>query len=135
MSHVLLFNPRLRKYEYKFCAVREILGFLEIVEERMKDTLTAFTADGDFLAVLTTVKTVMVSLFFGSYYCVFFFSAILVVEEILLMFQVWNTNNGSLLAEWKPEDREFGSNFSCLACSFVGKKVVLLLDFVAQVGQ
>lgn len=37
--------------------------------------------------------------------------------------QIWSTNDGSLLAEWKQPDGEPVVSYSCLACSFVGKKV------------
>lgn len=41
-------------------------------------------------------------------------------------FQIWNTDNRGLLAEWKPADGDPGGPFSCMACSFVGKKVIFL---------
>lgn len=37
--------------------------------------------------------------------------------------QIWSTNDGSLLAEWKQPDGEPVVSYSCLACGFVGKKV------------
>ena len=40
-------------------------------------------------------------------------------------FQIWSTSSGSLLAEWKRSGEDPGGRFSCMACSFVGKKVVL----------
>ncbi|KVH98017.1 Small-subunit processome, Utp12 [Cynara cardunculus var. scolymus] len=36
--------------------------------------------------------------------------------------KVWNTSDGNLLAEWKQPDGESDAHFSCIACSFVGKK-------------
>lgn len=40
-------------------------------------------------------------------------------------FQIWNTNDGNLLAEWKPSDGDHDHiHYSCIACSFTGKKVV-----------
>ncbi|GKA72083.1 small-subunit processome, Utp12 [Tanacetum coccineum] len=35
--------------------------------------------------------------------------------------KVWNTSDGNLLAEWK-QDGDSDVEFSCIACSFVGKK-------------
>ncbi|KAJ9190074.1 hypothetical protein P3X46_001308 [Hevea brasiliensis] len=62
-------------------------------KEKLKSVITSFTPDGDFLAILSPNGTV----------------------------KIWSTGNGSLLAEWKQSD---GSpvNYSCMACSFVGKK-------------
>lgn len=39
-------------------------------------------------------------------------------------FQIWNTNSGCLLVEWKPSDGDDDIRYSCTACSFTGKKVV-----------
>ncbi|KAJ9559516.1 hypothetical protein OSB04_004676 [Centaurea solstitialis] len=53
------------------------------------------------------------------------FAAILsngVLKQPLFMLQVWNTSDGNLLAEWKHPDGESDVQFSCIACSFVGKK-------------
>ncbi|GFY96990.1 hypothetical protein Acr_11g0012960 [Actinidia rufa] len=36
--------------------------------------------------------------------------------------QIWNTNSGTLLAEWRQSDADSDVSFSCMACSFVGKK-------------
>ncbi|KAL7616693.1 uncharacterized protein LOC111909561 isoform X1 [Lactuca sativa] len=36
--------------------------------------------------------------------------------------KVWNTSDGSQLAEWKQSDGDSVAQFSCIACSFVGKK-------------
>jgi len=40
------------------------------------------------------------------------------------IFQIWNTNSGDLLAEGKPSDGDHDIRYSCIACSFTGKKVV-----------
>ncbi|XP_071733451.1 uncharacterized protein [Rutidosis leptorrhynchoides] len=48
-----------------------------------------------------------------------FFAAILPDGTI----KVWNTSDGNLLAEWKRSDDEYSDiQFSCIACSSVGKK-------------
>ncbi|KAJ9179074.1 hypothetical protein P3X46_010898 [Hevea brasiliensis] len=62
-------------------------------KEKLKPVITSFTPDGDFLAILSPNGTV----------------------------KIWNTGNGSLLAEWKQSD-DCPVNYSCIACSSVGKK-------------
>lgn len=37
--------------------------------------------------------------------------------------QVWNTDSGNLLAECNPSDGDSDICYSCIACSFIGKKV------------
>lgn len=64
-----------------------------MTKEKLKSVITSFTPEGDFLAVLSPNGTV----------------------------KIWNTGNGSLLAEWKHSD-DNPVNYSCMACSFVGKK-------------
>lgn len=39
-------------------------------------------------------------------------------------FQIWNTNSGDRLAEWKPSNGDHDIGYSCIACSFTGKKVL-----------
>ncbi|KAL8233351.1 hypothetical protein R6Q59_019451 [Mikania micrantha] len=36
--------------------------------------------------------------------------------------KVWNTSDGNLLSEWKHPSRHDGVEYTCVACSFVGKK-------------
>ncbi|KAL8232363.1 hypothetical protein R6Q57_002141 [Mikania cordata] len=36
--------------------------------------------------------------------------------------KVWNTSDGNLLSEWKHPSRHDGVEYTCIACSFVGKK-------------
>ncbi|KAK1436823.1 hypothetical protein QVD17_02607 [Tagetes erecta] len=36
--------------------------------------------------------------------------------------KVWNTSDGNLLAEWKHPSGQEGVEYTCIACSFVGKK-------------
>ncbi|KAL5575622.1 hypothetical protein UlMin_017321 [Ulmus minor] len=64
-----------------------------MTKKSLKSLVTAFTPDGDYLAILSPDGTV----------------------------KIWSTSNGILLAEWKPSDGD-GGRFSCMACSFVGKK-------------
>ncbi|OIW19882.1 hypothetical protein TanjilG_27273 [Lupinus angustifolius] len=59
-----------------------------------KPALTAFTRNGDYLAILSANGTA----------------------------KIWNTSNGSLVAEWKPSDGDHDISYSCIACSFTGKK-------------
>lgn len=65
-----------------------------MAKRMLKSLITSFTSDGDFLAVLSPNGVV----------------------------KIWSTNDGSLLAEWKQPDGEPVVSYSCLACSFVGKK-------------
>ncbi|KAF2323259.1 hypothetical protein GH714_034362 [Hevea brasiliensis] len=62
-------------------------------KEKLKPAITSFTPDGDFLAILSPNGTV----------------------------KIWNTGNGSLLADWKQSD-DCPVNYSCIACCSVGKK-------------
>ncbi|XP_022714498.1 uncharacterized protein LOC111274112 [Durio zibethinus] len=41
-----------------------------------------------------------------------------------LSLAIWSTSTGSLLAEWKQSDGNPANSYSCMACSFIGKKVV-----------
>ncbi|GAU22312.1 hypothetical protein TSUD_261120 [Trifolium subterraneum] len=67
----------------------------EMVKDKLKEpVLTAFTPNGDYVAILSANATV----------------------------KIWNTNNGDLLAEWKPSDGDHDIHYSCIACSFTGKK-------------
>ncbi|KAI7750776.1 hypothetical protein M8C21_028349 [Ambrosia artemisiifolia] len=36
--------------------------------------------------------------------------------------KVWNTSDGTLLSEWKHPSKQDGVQYTCIACSFVGKK-------------
>ncbi|KAI3761446.1 hypothetical protein L1987_51862 [Smallanthus sonchifolius] len=38
------------------------------------------------------------------------------------LLKVWNTSDGSLLAEWKHPSSHDGVQYTCIACSFVGNK-------------
>ncbi|CAL0308779.1 unnamed protein product [Lupinus luteus] len=59
-----------------------------------KPALTAFTRNGDYLAILSANGTA----------------------------KIWNTSNGNLVAEWKPTEGDDDISYSCIACSFTGKK-------------
>ncbi|KAK2378680.1 WD repeat-containing protein [Trifolium repens] len=66
-----------------------------MVKDKLKEpVLTAFTPNGDYVAILSSNLT----------------------------FKIWNTNTGDLLAEWKPSDGDDDIHYSCIACSFTGKK-------------
>ncbi|KAM6585895.1 hypothetical protein CsatB_012897 [Cannabis sativa] len=60
----------------------------------MKHLISAFTPDGDYIAILSSNGKV----------------------------KIWSTSDGSLFSEWKQLDENPGSKFSCMGCSFVGKK-------------
>ncbi|XP_076921678.1 uncharacterized protein LOC143583181 [Bidens hawaiensis] len=38
------------------------------------------------------------------------------------LLKVWNTSDGSLLSEWEHPNKHDGVEYTCIACSFVGKK-------------
>ncbi|CAL0325964.1 unnamed protein product [Lupinus luteus] len=59
-----------------------------------KPALTAFTRNGDYVAVLSADGTAKIS----------------------------NTSNGCLVAEWKTSDGDPDISYSCIACNFTGKK-------------
>lgn len=66
-----------------------------MVKGKLKEPiLTAFTPNGDYAAILSANGTA----------------------------KIWNTNSGDLLAEWKPSDGDHDIRYSCIACSFTGKK-------------
>ncbi|CAJ2656242.1 unnamed protein product [Trifolium pratense] len=66
-----------------------------MLKDKLKEpVLTAFTPNGDYVAILSSNATV----------------------------KIWNTNSGDLLAEWKPSDGDHDIHYSCIACSFTGKK-------------
>ncbi|XP_027191904.1 uncharacterized protein [Cicer arietinum] len=66
-----------------------------MVKDKLKEpVLTAFTSNGDSVAILSANGTA----------------------------KIWNTNSGDLLAEWKPSDGDHDTHYSCIACSFTGKK-------------
>ncbi|XP_010537978.1 PREDICTED: WD repeat-containing protein 43 isoform X2 [Tarenaya hassleriana] len=65
-----------------------------MAREKLKPLLISFTADGNYLAVLSPNGTV----------------------------RVWSTTDESLLAEWQHSDSESAISSSCMALSFVGKK-------------
>ncbi|XP_058728938.1 uncharacterized protein LOC131601184 isoform X2 [Vicia villosa] len=66
-----------------------------MVKDKVKEpVLTAFTPNGDYVAILSGNGTA----------------------------KIWNTNSGDLLAEWKPSDGDDDVRYSCIACSFTGKK-------------
>lgn len=56
--------------------------------------ITAFTPDGNYLAILSSNGTL----------------------------KIWSTCDGSLLAEWKDSDGKNDGDYSCMACCFLGKK-------------
>ncbi|KAK7255280.1 hypothetical protein RIF29_28687 [Crotalaria pallida] len=59
-----------------------------------KPALTAFTRSCDHMAILSADGTA----------------------------KIWNTQNGYLVAEWKPSDGDHDNLYSSIACSFTGKK-------------
>ncbi|KAL6569052.1 hypothetical protein OROGR_000777 [Orobanche gracilis] len=61
-----------------------------------KSALSAFTRKGDYVAILSTDGSA----------------------------KIWNTSNGCLVAEWKPSDADHDISYSCIACSFTGKKLM-----------
>ncbi|KAI4355714.1 hypothetical protein L6164_004461 [Bauhinia variegata] len=65
-----------------------------MTEEVKKSLLTAFTPNGNYLAIMSSNGTA----------------------------KIWNTKSGDLLAEWKPSDGDSDIYYSCMACSFVRKK-------------
>lgn len=66
-----------------------------MVKDKSKESvLTAFTSNGDYVAILSTNGIA----------------------------KIWNTNSGDLFAEWKPSDGDLDIRYSCIACSFTGKK-------------
>ncbi|RZB98009.1 WD repeat-containing protein 43-like isoform X2 [Glycine soja] len=65
-----------------------------VKDKLKKHVLTAFTPNGDYVAILSA-------------------------NEVA---KIWNTNTGHLLAEWKPSDGDHDIRYSCIACSFIGKK-------------
>ncbi|KAL0562022.1 hypothetical protein IC582_002470 [Cucumis melo] len=56
--------------------------------------ITAFTPDGDYLAIFSSNGTL----------------------------KIWSTRDGSLLAEWKDLDGKDDFGYSCMACCLLGKK-------------
>ncbi|KAL4559941.1 hypothetical protein LXL04_032087 [Taraxacum kok-saghyz] len=65
-----------------------------MVKERVEISMSSFTSKGEIFAA--------------------------VLPDGLV--KVWNTSDGSQLAEWKHSDGDSVSQFSSIACSFVGKK-------------
>ncbi|KAI5392521.1 uncharacterized protein LOC127107611 isoform X2 [Lathyrus oleraceus] len=66
-----------------------------MVKDKLKEhVLTAFTTNGDYVAILSANGTA----------------------------KIWNTNSGDLLADWRPSDGDEDTRYSCIACSFTGKK-------------
>ncbi|CAK9164844.1 unnamed protein product [Ilex paraguariensis] len=65
-----------------------------MAKENLKSLITSFTPKGDYCAILSPDGIV----------------------------KLWNTSDGSLLAEWKHADSVTDFSFSCMACGFVGKK-------------
>ncbi|OMO50762.1 hypothetical protein CCACVL1_30275 [Corchorus capsularis] len=63
-------------------------------KQKVKPLLTCFTQEGDYLAILSPDGTV----------------------------KIWSTTTGSLLAECKQPDSNSAETYSCMACSFIGKK-------------
>ncbi|CAI9114020.1 OLC1v1037491C2 [Oldenlandia corymbosa var. corymbosa] len=62
-------------------------------KEKLKSLLTAFSPDGDCLAILSPDGSV----------------------------KVWNTGDGTQIGEWKETNEPSGGRISCIACSFIGK--------------
>ena len=81
-------------------------------EKKLKPIVSSFTPDGDFLAILSPDGTL----------------------------KIWNTSYQSLVAEWKGPDVDSSISYSCMTCSFVGKKrrkehgACLLLALVTNDG-
>ncbi|KAL5758169.1 hypothetical protein ACOSP7_020780 [Xanthoceras sorbifolium] len=65
-----------------------------MARQKLKSLITSFTPGGDFLAVLSPNGVV----------------------------KIWNTIDGSLSAEWKQSGDDPVMGYSCMVCSFVGKK-------------
>ncbi|XP_044484035.1 WD repeat-containing protein 43 isoform X2 [Mangifera indica] len=65
-----------------------------MAKQKLKSLMTSFTPDGEFFAVLSPNGVV----------------------------KIWSTSDGTLLAEWKHPDGDTIVGYSCMACSFVGKK-------------
>ncbi|OMO54280.1 hypothetical protein CCACVL1_27928 [Corchorus capsularis] len=63
-------------------------------KQKVKPLLTCFTQEGDYLAILSPDGTA----------------------------KIWSTTTGSLLAECKQPDGNSAETYSCMACSFIGKK-------------
>lgn len=63
-----------------------------MARQKLKSLVTSFTVGGEYLAVLSPDGTV----------------------------RVWNTSNGSLFGQWRPENS--GDSFSSMACCIIGKK-------------
>ncbi|XP_042512847.1 WD repeat-containing protein 43-like isoform X2 [Macadamia integrifolia] len=62
--------------------------------ENLKSLVSSFTPEGDFLATLSPTGNV----------------------------KIWNTGNGDLFAECKELNGDSDMTYSCLACSYIGKK-------------
>ncbi|CAH1442569.1 unnamed protein product [Lactuca virosa] len=65
-----------------------------MVKERVEVSMSSFTSKGEVFAAILPDGLV----------------------------KVWNTSDGSQLAEWKQSYGDSVAQFSCIACSFVGKK-------------
>ncbi|KAJ1413405.1 WD40/YVTN repeat-like-containing domain superfamily [Sesbania bispinosa] len=68
--------------------------------------LTAFTPNGDYVTILSANGVAKVNS----------------PSSPLPGFDIWNTNSGCLFAEWKPLDGDHDIRYSCIACSFTGRK-------------
>ncbi|CAJ1951243.1 unnamed protein product [Sphenostylis stenocarpa] len=64
-----------------------------VKDESKKHVLTAFTPNGDYVAILSDGTA-----------------------------KIWNTITGHLLAQWKPSDGDHDIRYSCIASSFTGIK-------------
>ncbi|XP_052183706.1 uncharacterized protein LOC127795830 isoform X2 [Diospyros lotus] len=65
-----------------------------MARQKLKSLITSFTSEGDYLAILYPTGIV----------------------------KIWNTKGGNLFAEWAQSNANSEVSFSCMACSFIGKK-------------
>lgn len=112
------------------CGKPSSTRLLVMAKKKLKHLLTAFTPEGDYLAILSADGIVKVS-----------FSLVISLSPEFVSFlegnisnlyfknydfsllQVWNAGNGNQLAEWKNSDEDSSVTISHLACCFKQKKV------------
>ncbi|XP_058074553.1 uncharacterized protein LOC131223236 isoform X2 [Magnolia sinica] len=74
--------------------------------EKIKSLLSCFTPEGDFLAILSPDGNI----------------------------KVWNTVSGNLLGEWRDSYGDSAGSYSCIACTFIRKKVIASGAFLLALG-
>ncbi|THG06221.1 hypothetical protein TEA_019806 [Camellia sinensis var. sinensis] len=99
---------------------------------KLKSLITSFTPQGDYFAIISPNGLVkVISLSPSLSLSIYIYTHIRRVFRKLYWGEfmktqeniyIWNTSNGSLLAEWSQSDADSDDSFSCMACSFVGKK-------------